>query len=619
MENVSKSFGEKVLFSEVNFSISKGEKIALVAQNGTGKTTLLKVIAGEERVEGENAHIEFAKGIKVAFLRQEPQFFGAENAMDAIFTADNPAIQAVKDYESALLSDNAEKLSVALARMEDLKAWDIEVRAKEILGKLNITKLDQPISNLSGGQRKRLALAKILIEEPDFLILDEPTNHLDLEMIEWLEQYLHRSQLTIFMVTHDRYFLERVCSEIIELDRGKIFIYRGNYTDYLVKKEARTQNEAVVLDKTKKLYRKELEWVRRMPKARTTKAKSRLDSFQEIKKQAHQRLDNKEVEIPVQISRLGSKILELHGVTKRYDHPIVEDFSYKFKKKEKLGIIGPNGAGKSTFLRLITQETSPDEGRIVVGETVTFGHYRQEGLVIEKDKRVIEVIRDIAEYIPLEKGQKLTAESLLERFLFPRSQQRVYVSQLSGGEKRRLHLLTVLMKNPNFLILDEPTNDLDILTLNVLEDYLENFPGVLIIVTHDRYFMDKLVDHLFVITGDGKVKDYNGTYTMYRAEHGLPTLARSAQTEDEKKDTPITPIVKSEKPKVSYSEKMEFKKLEKRISSLEDRKSQINASFLDGSLDGDQIQKLSIELGEINKEIEESEDRWMVLAEKMGV
>ena len=420
LENVSKSYGDKILFSNINFSISKGEKIALVAKNGTGKTTFLKIIAGEEGIEGENSNIEFAKGIKVAFLHQEPQFYGAETVMDTIFTAENPAIQAVKEYEKALLEEQSDVLADALARMEDLKAWDIEIRAKEILGKLNINRLDQRIDSMSGGQKKRLALSKILIEEPDFLILDEPTNHLDLEMIEWLEKYLQRSQLTIFMVTHDRYFLENVCSQIIELDQGAIYTYRGNYSSYLEKKEARIQNEAVNLDKTKKLFKKELEWVRRMPKARTTKAKSRVDNFQKIKEEAQKKADNQEVEIPVQITRLGSKILELHGVTKSYDHPIVTDFSYKFRQKEKLGIIGPNGAGKSTFLKLITQEIEPDSGRIVKGETVTIGHYRQEGLIIDKDKRVIEVIRDIAEYLPLDKGQKLTAESLLERFLFPR-------------------------------------------------------------------------------------------------------------------------------------------------------------------------------------------------------
>ena len=613
LENVSKSYGEKILFSDISFSISKGDKIALVAQNGTGKTTLLRVIAGEEGIEGENSSILFSKDLRISYLKQDPYFNPEDNVLDAILSSDSPALNAVKKYEHALIHEDNDAMKEAMSRIEDLKAWDIESRVKEVLGKLKIHNLDQKVNTLSGGQVKRLALAQIMIDEPDFLILDEPTNHLDLEMIEWLEKYLQRSQLTIFMVTHDRYFLERICNEIIELDQGHLYYYDGNYSTYLEKKSIRQQNEAINLEKTKKLYRKELDWIRRQPKARTTKAKSRIHKFDEIKEQAHKKVQDDVLEFIIQSQRLGSKICELRNISIAYDELVlIEDFAYKFKKNERVGIVGPNGAGKSTFLKLITQAIKPTSGRVVIGETVVFGHYTQEGLDIQKDKRVIEVIRDIAEYIPLEKGFKLTAESLLEKFLFPRSQHRVYISQLSGGERRRLHLLTVLMKNPNFLILDEPTNDLDILTLNILEDYLRSFKGVLVIVTHDRYFMDKLVDHLFILTGNGKVKDYNGTYTEFRSEYSWTGL--QSQSKSESENVPVEeskPVKKS----ASYSDKMEFQKLEKEIDKLESRKKEINEKFLDTSLDGDTISSLSIELGEIQTRLSECEDRWLELAE----
>ncbi len=617
LERVNKSYGEKVLFSDLNLSISKGDKIALVAKNGSGKTTLLRIIAGEDGVEGENAKILFAKDLRMAYLKQEPDFNPEDTVLDAIFDSDVEAIRIIKDYENALLHEDHEAMSILMARIEDLKAWDIEARVKEVLGKLKIHNLDKKVGELSGGQQKRLALAQILIDDPDFLILDEPTNHLDLEMIEWLENYLQRSQLTLFMVTHDRYFLERVCNEIIELDEGEIFIYSGNYSDFLEKREVRLQNEAVHLEKTKKLFKKELEWIRRQPKARGTKAKSRVDKFFDIKEKAHQKRSDDEVEFIIQSERLGSKICELHNVSKSFDElKIVDGFDYKFRKNEKLGIVGPNGAGKSTFLNIITGELKPDTGKVVIGETVKFGYYHQDGMRLKEDKRVIDVIRDIAEYIPLEKGQKITAASLLERFLFPRPQQQVYVSQLSGGEKRRLHLLTVLMQNPNFLILDEPTNDLDIITLNVLEDYLQSYKGVLIIVTHDRYFMDKLVDHLFVMKGQGIIKDYNGTYSEYRSKHtwtsiNTPEIIEEKEVLPKKEEKP-------DKPKVSYSQKMEFQKLEKSLEAMEKRKAEINQLFLSGDLDNDQISDISKELGEINKSIVDAEDRWLELAELMS-
>jgi ATP-binding cassette subfamily F protein uup len=610
LEKISKSFGEKTLFENLSLSISKGDKIALVAKNGSGKTTLLKVIAGEEAPEGENAKIHFAKGIKIAYLKQDPDLNPNDTALEAILNSDNPAIQAIQAYEMAVIDKDEIKIQQQVSIIEDLKAWDIEVRIKEILSKLKLDALDQTVSSMSGGQQKRVALAKILINEPDFLILDEPTNHLDLEMIEWLEVYLQTVNLTLFMVTHDRYFLERVCNEIIELDRGIIHTHRGNYSNYLEKKAARVANEAVVLDKTKKLYAKELTWIRRQPKARGTKAKSRVDSFDEIKAKAHAKVDDDELKIHIKAARMGSKILEAHAVQKSFgDRSILNSFSYKFKKGERVGIVGPNGAGKTTFLKLLTKDIRPDGGKVVIGDTIVFGYYTQSGMNLSQDKRVIEVIRDIAEYIPLEKGQKLTAESLLERFMFPRLQQQVYVSQLSGGEKRRLYLLTVLMENPNFLILDEPTNDLDIVTLNVLEEYLLDFPGCLIIVSHDRYFMDKLVDHMFVLKGDGEVTDFPGNYTEYRNK------TKSERNNQQTKEVSAEQIEQKEVKKASYEQRKAYNRVMKEIEKLEEKKAKITESFNNPDLTPDQITDLSKKLSDINVTIEEKEELWMELAE----
>ena len=610
IENISKSFGEKTLFEDLSLSISKGDKIALVAKNGSGKTTLLKVIAGEEGPEGENAKIHFAKDIKIAYLKQDPDLNPTDTALEAILNSDNPAIQAIQAYEMAVIDKDEIKIQQQISIIEDLKAWDIEVRIKEILSKLKLDSLDQTVESMSGGQQKRVALAKILIDEPDFLILDEPTNHLDLEMIEWLEVYLQTVNLTLFMVTHDRYFLERVCNEIIELDRGVIHVHRGNYSNYLEKKAARMANDAVVLDKTKKLYAKELTWIRRQPKARGTKAKSRVDSFDEIKAKAHAKVDDDEMKIHIKTSRMGSKILEAHAVQKSFgEKPILNSFSYKFKKGERVGIVGPNGAGKTTFLKLLTKDIRPDGGKVVIGDTIVFGYYTQSGMNLSEDKRVIEVIRDIAEYIPLEKGLKMTAESLLERFMFPRLQQQVYVSQLSGGEKRRLYLLTVLMENPNFLILDEPTNDLDIVTLNVLEEYLLDFPGCLIIVSHDRYFMDKLVDHMFVLEGDGEVKDFPGNYTEYRNK------TKSERNSQPTKEVSAEKIEEKEVKKASYEQRKAYNRVMKEIEKLEQKKAKITESFNNPDLTPDQITDLSKELSTVNATIEEKEELWMELAE----
>ncbi|HLO56417.1 MAG TPA: ABC-F family ATP-binding cassette domain-containing protein [Saprospiraceae bacterium] len=615
LENVSRSYGDKVLFKNVNLSISKGDKIALVAKNGSGKTTLLKVIGGEEGSDGENAKIIISKEIKTSILTQDPAFDPNATVLETIFDSDNEAIIAVRDYEKALLMNDDALLQKCVTRLEDLKAWDLESKIHEILHKLLLTDMDQKTGQMSGGQKKRLALAKILIEEPDFLILDEPTNHLDMEMIEWLETFLQQPNLTLFMVTHDRYFLERVCNEIIEMENGNTYMYRGNYSQYLEKREARLLNDAANLEKTKKLFSKELEWMRRQPQARSTKAKSRIDDFYEIKEKASVRLNSDDMKINIQASRLGSKILEAHSIVKNFgDKKILDGFTYKFKKGERIGIVGQNGTGKSTFLKLLTQDIKPDGGKIVVGDTIVFGYYTQDGLVLNEDKTVIDVIRDIAEYIPLDKGQKISAESMLERFLFPRSQQRVYVSQLSGGEKRRLYLLTILMKNPNFLILDEPTNDLDIITLNVLEEYLLDFPGCLIIVTHDRYFMDKLVDHLFILEGNAVLRDYNGTYSDYRE---LKKAEDRDKSKVDKFPVEVIEIKEEEKSKATFEQRKDFARIEKEIKKLEEKKAEITAKFDDASLSPEKIMELSKELDNIQTQLEEKEEKWMELADLM--
>lgn len=619
LENVTKSFGEKVLFDNISLVMNKGEKVALVAKNGAGKTTLLNVIAGTEETEGENAIVQYRKDIKIGYLKQEPDFRDGHTILEAVFESENKKVIATREYEKALLHPENEKaMANAMQAMDDLEAWDFKARIEEILSKLKIDDLEKRIAHLSGGQRKRLALAQILIDEPDFLILDEPTNHLDLDMIEWLEVYLQQPNVTIFMVTHDRYFLERVCSHIIELDAGVLYKYKGSYSDFLEKKSLREENQGVVLDKTKKLLSKELEWMRRQPKARGTKAKSRVDTFYKIEEKATQKIAKDKIQIDMKGSRLGSKILEANYISKSYgDLKLVENFAYKFKKGEKVGIVGPNGSGKSTLLKMLTKEIRPDAGKVIVGGTVIFGHYTQDGIDINDDKRVVDVVKDVAEYIPLAKGQKLTAEQLLERFLFNRKHQQVFVSKLSGGERRRLYLLTVLMQNPNFLILDEPTNDLDIITLNVLEDFLVDFPGCVLVVTHDRFFMDKIVDHLFIFEGNGKIRDYNGKYSDYRIlQKEEEEEARQIQKEKQKKIVkPTATKPTSDTPKLSYEERKELNRLEKQISKLEERKTEITEKFNNPDLTADEIQKLSIQLGDVKNEIEEKEMRWMELAD----
>lgn len=612
IERATKMYGEKILFKEVSFTISKGDRIALIAKNGSGKTTLMKVLSGEEGLEGEHAKLFLDKNIRVSFLHQEPELDPAANILDEVFEADLPQLKAVKEYELALLSNDEHLMQKAMLKMDDAKAWDIEARVKAILAKLKIGNLDQKVGTLSGGQKKRLALAKLIIEEPEFIILDEPTNHLDIDMIEWLEEYLQGPNVTLFMVTHDRYFLERVCNEIFELDMGNLHVYRGNYSQYLEKKEARLANESVVYDKTKKLFKRELEWVRRMPQARTTKSKSRIDSFHDIKESLRNKRNTDEMQIMIEPTRLGSKIVELHNVSKAFgEKKILEPFSYKFKKGERLGVVGVNGAGKSTFIKMLTGLEPADTGKIVIGETVNFGYYGQDGLQVPESKMVIDVIRDIAEYIPLAKGLKLTAESLLEKFMFPRSQQRVQVGQLSGGEKRRLYLLTVLVKNPNFLILDEPTNDLDIITLNVLEDYLDDYPGCLIIISHDRYFLDKLVDHIFILEGEGQLKDYNGTYSEYRVEKNTELEEQRARASAQ----PSVSNVQSSASKMTFEQQKQIKAIERQIEKLEEKKQGIMARFENENLSAEEITKLSKELEGLNEEIEVKELQWMELVD----
>jgi len=620
LDNVTKRYGEKVLFENLDFYINQGEKVALVAKNGSGKTTLLKVIAGEEAPEGETAKVFVHREVRIGYLKQDPEFFEEHTILEAVLDSDNKLMEAIRKYEHAMLFPDDEKaMQQAITRMDDLKAWDFEARIREVLTKLEVNELNMLVKKLSGGQKKRLALAKLIIEEPEFIILDEPTNHLDLDMIEWLEEYLQQPNITLFMVTHDRYFLERVCNSIVELDRGQLHRYSGNYSDYLEKKATRHEVEANTLDKSIKLFKRELEWVRRMPKARGTKAKARVDAFDQLKDKVNRRRELDDLQIDIKGQRLGKKILEAHNLCKSFgDKKIVEGFDYKFKKRERVGIVGPNGVGKTTFLKLLTQEIRPDGGKVVVGGNTVFGYYTQSGIQLKEDKRVLDVVQDIAEFIPLDKGRKLTAPQMLERFMFSRKQQQVYVSQLSGGERRRLYLLTVLMENPNFLILDEPTNDLDIITLNVLEDFLMEFPGCIMIVSHDRYFMDKIVDHLFIFEGEGHIRDFIGDYSDYRVmqkeqEREQRSMERAAQKKE--KEARQEQQQQSAANGLSYEERKELKRLEKKILKLEERKKEITAAFNDTEITPDEITELSKELSALNDEVEELEMRWMELAE----
>lgn len=616
LKQVSKSYGEKVLFDRLDLPVNKGQKVALVAKNGSGKSTLLRVAAGVDLPEGVGSEIYIHRDARVGYLSQNPDFGDNQTVMEAVFESDDPRIKAVENYERAmLLPDRTEGVQQAVARMDELRAWDFEARIKEVLTKLNITDFEQRIGTLSGGQQKRLALAKMVIEDPDLIIMDEPTNHLDLDMIEWLEEYLKQPNLTLLMVTHDRYFLEEVCDQILELDQGRLFRYSGNYSAFLESKAIRHEIEASTYDKNRKLMKRELDWVRRMPKARGTKAKSRVDAFHDLKDEVGSFRQEDELQIDLKGQRLGKKILEAHHISKSYgDKTLIDGFSYKFRKGERAGIVGPNGAGKTTFLELLTEQIKPDQGKVVVGGNTVFGYYTQDGISLPEDKRVLDVIRDIAEYIPLEKGKKLTAPGLLERFMFSRAQQQVYVSQLSGGEKRRLYLLTVLMENPNFLILDEPTNDLDIITLNVLEDFLLEFPGCLLIVSHDRFFLNKLCEHLFIFEGEGKLRDFNGTYSEYRADQReRETIARQTPKADPKASAKPAAGTGGDAEEISYEDRKTIKRVENQLQKLEKHKAEITAQFDDPSLSPERITELSKELSEVESQIEEKELEWMEL------
>jgi len=627
VESVSKSYGTKLLFDKISFGLNQGDRIALIAKNGAGKSTLLKTLMGKEILDGGT--VTFRKDITVTYLDQNPIFDDQSTVIEAIYNSNNPLLNAVRDYEEALHAfekdyndKTSDRLEQCSAQMDKLGAWGFEAKVQEILQKLKIAFLDKTIQTLSGGQKKRVALAKVLIEEPHLLILDEPTNHLDVEMIEWLENYLVSKDLTLLLVTHDRYFLDSVCTQIIEIENGKLYHYKGNFQYYVEKKAEREQIENSEIDKAKNLFVRELEWVRKMPKARGTKAKYRVDAFQDIKEKAFSKQTETKLELGVKMSRIGGKILEFAKIKKAFgETKIVNEFSYIFKKGEKIGIIGKNGVGKSTFLNMVMGLEKPDSGTIEAGETMVFGYYSQEGLKLTEDKRVIEIVKDIAEYIPLADGSKLSASGLLTKFLFPPDVQYGYVSKLSGGEKRRLYLMTILIKNPNFLILDEPTNDLDIVTLSVLEDFLTNFQGCVMIVTHDRYFMDKMVDHLFVFEGAGVVRDFPGNYTEYRDKKDAEEKAsKKEEQQTPVKQQAVAPIVTKTaaepvvKKKLSFKEKAEFEQLEKDIAKLEKEKATLTDQLSSGG-NADDISKWSERIGLVISELDEKSLRWLELSE----
>ncbi len=615
VENISKSYGEHTLFENISFSIHKDQKIAFIAKNGTGKTSILNILSGDD--VADTGEVIYRKDIKVSFLSQDPKFNENLSVEEAIFTSDNPILKIISNYEKALQNpEDTDAYQTAFEAMDRYQAWDFETLYKQILSKLKLDDLSQNIGTLSGGQKKRLALANALINKPDLLILDEPTNHLDLEMIEWLEAFFAKENMTLFMVTHDRYFLERVCNEIIELDEGQLYSYKGNYSYYLEKREARIEREAVETGKAKQLFKKELDWMRRQPKARTTKSKSRIDDFADIKHRAHQRRNDHEVLLELNMERLGSKILEFHKVSKAFkDKVILNGFDYTFKKGERVGIIGKNGTGKTTFLNLLTQTTQPDAGKVVKGDTIKFGYYTQNGITIKPEQKVIDVIREFGDYIPLKKGRQISAQQLLERFLFSRKKQYDFVEKLSGGERKRLYLCTVLIQNPNFLILDEPTNDLDIVTLNVLESFLLDFPGCIIVVSHDRYFMDKVVDHLFVFRGDGIIEDFPGNYSDYRVYEDSQPIISNTEASEDKKDK--VSWKQNEASKLSFNEEKELRNIESKLNSLNFDKKELENKFNNPDLSQEEINKLSEKLQKIIKTIEDKEARWFELSSKL--
>jgi len=620
VEGLTKSFGQKVLFHDVSFGISEGERIAIVARNGAGKTTLMNIIAGSEPYD--SGAISFKRDLVMGILPQDPHFPAGMNVLQACLHSNSDQVKAIARYEKALLQpENTEELNEAMADMDSLKAWDYETRIKQILGKLNIHDLEQKVDNLSGGQLKRVALANVLIMEPELLILDEPTNHLDLAMVEWLEDYISNSRMALLMVTHDRYFLDRVCSHILEIDNQQLYSYHGNYTYYLEKRQERLEQQNAELARANNLYRKELDWMRRQPQARGTKAQYRIDAFNELEEKVKQKKQAGNVQLDVKASYIGSKIFEAKYISKAFgDTKILDNFYYNFSRYEKMGIVGNNGTGKSTFVKMIVGDEQPDSGTIDLGETIRFGYFSQQGMQFDEQMKVIDAVQNIAENVYLGDGRKLNVSQFLQHFLFSPERQHDFVYKLSGGERRRLYLCTVLMKNPNFLILDEPTNDLDIMTLNVLEDYLQNFKGCVIVVSHDRYFMDKVVDHLLVFHGQANVQDFPGNYTDYR-------LYREMKQQQERKEKEQAAKQQANKPaenrnqnstrarKLTYKEQKELEQLTADIEALEAEKATITEELSSGTLQGQELVDKSQRIGDIDKELDEKTERWMELSE----
>ncbi len=617
VENISKAFDEKVLFEGVSFGLAKGDRVALVAKNGAGKSTIFKMLMGQ--ILHDDGNIVFRDGIKMGWLEQDPQFLSGQTIQEYIYDSKNPRILLIQKYQSML--DKGEKDNVVMQKVldeiEKTHAWDAEAKIQEVLTSLQLNMPNQITTNMSGGEKRRLALAKVLIEEPEFLLLDEPTNHLDLEMVEWLEKYMTRPEITMLVITHDRFFLDNVCTKILELDQGSMYQYDGNYEYFLSKRAERIHNAKTVAEKARNTLRKEVEWLGKMPKARTTKAKYRIDAVEEIREKAFSYKEERKINIESHVSRIGKKVLELHNVSKSYgEREIIKQFSYVFKKEEKVGIIGRNGSGKSTLLNMIKSLEEPSSGRIEVGHTVKIGYYSQKLEDVKPGQRVIDVLRDYADEVKMGGGRTLSISQLLTQFQFDLRKQTAFVDSLSGGERKRLQLVSILIQNPNFLILDEPTNDLDLSTLSALEAFLQDFEGCVIVVSHDRYFLDNVVDHLFVFRGNGEIQDFPGNYSQFRENKSIKAaLDVKEKIEKQKEKTEVVAPKKEEKKKLSYKEKIEFEKLEKEISELETLQLKISEEFSSGKLSGDEFNQRSVELAKIASTLEEKTMRWMELAE----